>query len=334
MCAAQQTPHASFSPVAFPIEREIRSQLKSVRYQSVFMDTRHLKTFLSAAASENFRQAARENGISQPAVSQQIRAIEAELGLVLFRKVGRGVELTEAGKFVVSAAAGVQVSIDEMMKVTQMLRRNDLGEIAVGYSTSLMSERRLPEVMRQFAEAHPAIEITPDPMRVADAIDALMERRIDLAVVRAPLPPLPAELSASVFDRARLMLAVPNGHILARGKPIEWQELNGTVLLTMRDPPGVGLREVTEVLLRQHEVVPAKLRYIADMTALVGLIASGVGIAILPEDIARSHRSVTAVHLGASPSFVEAHIVVQRPTMTTAVRHLVERLEQARFRGD
>jgi DNA-binding transcriptional LysR family regulator len=298
------------------------------------MDTRHLKTFLSAAASENFRQAARENGISQPAVSQQIRAIEAELGLVLFRKVGRGVELTEAGRFVVAAASQVQMRLDEMMKVTQMLRRNDLGEIAIGYSTSLMSERRLPDVLRQFAEAHPSIEITPDPMRVADAIDALMERRIDMAVVRAPLPPLPAELSATVFDRARLMLALPNGHILARGRPIEWQELNGSVLLTMRDPPGVGLREITERLLEQHRIVPAKLRYVGDMTALLGLIASGAGIAILPEEIARSHRSVTAMHLGVSPSFVEAFIVFRHPIVTAAVRHLIERLEHARFRDD
>jgi DNA-binding transcriptional LysR family regulator len=167
-------------------------------------------------------------------------------------------------------------------------------------------------------------------MLVSDSIDALVERRIDLAVVRGPLPPLPAGIASSKFDEARLMLGVPNGDPLSGGKSAKWRDLDGQVVLMMRDPVGVGLREVTEQLFLRHGVVPRQIRFVGDMTTLVGLIASGVGVALLPEDIARSHRGVTAVVIGSSTENVAAMIITTRPIITTLVRHLVERLEHAR----
>lgn len=297
------------------------------------MEIRHIKAFLSAARTENFRQTAQDNAITQPAVSQQIRAIEAEFGVVLFQKRGRGIEITEAGRALVETARHLQDAYEEMAQTAHMLRRNELGEIIIGYSTSLMSERRLPTILRQFSEAHPAIQITPNPMRVTDALTHLQERRIDVAIVRAPLLSLSPELMTAPFGRSRLMLAVPNGHSLVEDKVVDWEKLNGTTILTMRDPHGVGLREVTDRLLETYGVTPGKLNLVWDMSALVGLVASGGGLAILPEDIARSHRGVTALAIGSEKHFVDAMVVTRKSVSTAAVRHLVARLVQSKSTG-
>lgn len=295
------------------------------------MDTRHIETFLAAANSENFRQTARERGITQPAVSQQIRAIESELGVLLFKKNGRGVEATEAGKLLANAAQAIMREVDDFSKIANMLRRNELGRIAVGYSTSIMSEEHLPRILRQFAEAHPSIELTVDPMRVSDAIEALIDHRIDIAVVRSPLPPVPSCLVWHPFDRSQLVLAVPIGHALIRGRAIEWSELSGLDIMSMRDPEGVGLRHVTETLLADNGVVARKMRLLTDMTTLVGLVAAGVGVALLPEEIARAHRGIAVLAIGSAPYFIESVIVTRQPITATTVRHLATRLSQSRI---
>ncbi|TCQ99445.1 LysR family transcriptional regulator [Neorhizobium sp. JUb45] len=293
------------------------------------MDTRHLETFLIAAKCENFRQAAREQGLSQPAVTQQIRTLEREFGFTLFRKSGRGIQLTEAGKILAQNAHMLLGELKKFQSTADLLRRNELGTIAIGYSTSLMSEDHLPRVLRQFAEAHPAIELTVSPMRVTDAIEALIDRKIDLAVVRAPLPSLPPVLDVHGFDRSNLVLAVPLGHPLVRGQHVDWQELAEVQMLSIRDSQGVGLREVTEKLLHQHGVKPTKMRLVADMTSLVGLVTANVGVAILPEAIARAHRGVTVLSIGSANYFIESVVVAHREIVTIPTKHLFARLVAA-----
>lgn len=293
------------------------------------MDLHHIQTFLTAAETSSYRETARRRGISQPAVSQQIHSIEGELGLLLFRRKGRGVELTEAGQVLRESFRAIHLRGEELFRLTGMLRRHELGHIVIGYSTSLMFEAQLPEILRQFSEVHPSVELQIDPMRVHDAIEALTERRIDLAIMRGPLPVLPPDLESFVFSRSRLRLAVPKRHPFAQLKKVEIADLAVQTLLTMRDPAGVGLRQVTETWLSEAMVNPAAIRLIPDMTALMGMVAAGVGIAILPEDIAAAHAGVASVQLGSETRYCEGMVIAPRTVAAIPLRHLLKRLNAA-----
>jgi len=290
------------------------------------MELRHIRLLVTTAETLNFRQAAERMGVSPPAVSQQVRAIETELGLTLFARRARGVALTEAGALLMPTLRAIAEQAARLGQEAESLKRGERGVVVLGYSTSLMSEDRLPERLRAFCEANPGAEIDFRPLRVADAVEQLAGGALDVAVMRMPLPPVPDTLRAQPFTRSPMRLAVPADHRLAAAEALPVAALNGATLVIMGDAPGVGLGHVVQALLARNGIRPAQMRRIEDMSTVMGMVAAGMGVAVVPEGIARSHARVRAIPFSDISPACEAAVLSRAQNAPPLMRKLVQTL--------
>lgn len=206
------------------------------------MDIRQLTIFVEAARARNFRAAALQLGIAQPAVTQRIRQLEENLGFKLFHRINRGVELTPAGQSMLIEAEEILARTKGALEKAQQIRRGQLGTLRIGYGTSVMAERKLPALITRYGDEHPdvTLELLPG-MTMEQLIEQVATRKTDVAFIRAPLPSLPQTLRAIPFDRSKLCVALPERHALANRSRISVGDIVREKLLLPVDEIGLGL---------------------------------------------------------------------------------------------
>ncbi|HEX2134986.1 MAG TPA: LysR family transcriptional regulator, partial [Microvirga sp.] len=126
------------------------------------MDLRQLRYFVAVAEEGHITRAAERLGMQQPPLSQQIKAIEQELDLQLFRRKARGVELTDAGRVLLDQARAVLERLDHALLLTQRTARGEQGRLSVGIAPTAPFHPFVPQVMRAFREAYPLVSVTFD----------------------------------------------------------------------------------------------------------------------------------------------------------------------------
>lgn len=177
------------------------------------MDIRQLAIFVEAARAKNFRAAALQLGIAQPAVTQRIRQLEENLGFKLFLRVNRGVELTPAGQSMLLDAEEILARTKGALEKAHQIRRGQLGTLRIGFGTSVMAERKLPALITRYGNDHREVTLELLPgMTMDQLIEQVATRKTDVAFIRAPLPQLPQSLRAMPFDRSKLCIALPERH--------------------------------------------------------------------------------------------------------------------------
>jgi DNA-binding transcriptional LysR family regulator len=214
------------------------------------MDTRQLAAFCAVVERRSFSQAAERLGVTQPAISQQVRGLEARLGRQLLDRSGRRVEATEAGWRLYRGAQRVLLAEEELLADLDAEPEADLrGRLAVGASTG-PGGRLVPLLLCEFAAAHPAVEPVLHISDTQTVIERVADRELELGVVGAAA----ARTRGLAFDplvRDEIVLAVAAGHALA-GKTVEPDELGAETLLEMQD--GAGVRRVVEQELRRNGI--------------------------------------------------------------------------------
>jgi DNA-binding transcriptional LysR family regulator len=209
------------------------------------MDTRQLAAFCAVVERGSFSQAATRLGVTQPAVSLQIRALEERLGHRLLDRSGRRVEPTEAGSRVYESAkrvlAAEQRLLDDLSHDDAELR----GRLAVGASTG-PGGRLVPLLLCEFARLYPAVEVALAISDTQRVITEVAERELELGIVGAARRT--RGLTFETLVRDEIVLAVPSGHRFA-GARIDPSELEGETLIEMQ--AGAGVRQVVEEELRR-----------------------------------------------------------------------------------
>ena len=152
------------------------------------MDLRHLRYFIAVAEERHVTRAARRLGIQQPPLSQQIRALEREVGAALFVRRPRGVELTEPGRVFLDEARAVLAQVERALASTRRTARGEQGRIAVGFTSSAPFHPFVPRVIRAFREAHPLVSLSLEESGTPDLIEGLRSERLDAAFIRTAVP--------------------------------------------------------------------------------------------------------------------------------------------------
>src|SRR3954471_20944169 len=188
------------------------------------MELRHLRYFVAVAEELHFRRAAERLHVSQPPLSQQIRALERELGVTLFERNRRRVELTTAGEALLGEARGILAAVEHAVDLTQRVARGEAGALAIGFVGSAMYGR-LPDVLREFHAARPAVQLRLRELPTGAALDALAEGRIDVGVVRPAQ--VEAGIAIDIVRREAVVVALPADHELAARRRLTLRELWG-----------------------------------------------------------------------------------------------------------
>ncbi|MGH9958042.1 MAG: LysR family transcriptional regulator, partial [Pyrinomonadaceae bacterium] len=176
------------------------------------MEIRHLRYFTAVAEHLHFGRAARQLNISQPPLSQQIRALEQELGVQLFWRNKRRVELTEAGVVFLNESQQILKQVGHAVRAAQRTSRGEIGRLVIGFVMSATCSV-LPEVLRIFRERYPGVELVLEESTTGTGLAALKDKNMDLCFLRLPVKD--NALSSETVLKESLGLAVPHGHRLS-----------------------------------------------------------------------------------------------------------------------
>ncbi len=236
---------------------------------------------LAVAEYLSFQRAARALGTSQSSVSARIKALEEELGIVIFDRNTRGVRITEAGLSFVDQVREAMGILDHAIKTAGMQARGEDGELRIGVH-ALMAGCFLDRLLERFRSKHPGISLHITEGTARDAQLMVRDGRLDLAFM-ACTHEIP-DLNARVVWRDRLLVALPPGHPLAAHPHVEWRQLAEETFLARHGGTGPQVHDLIVVRSAGKWPTPTIRRVDVGRSGLLSMIASGHGVSLFVED--------------------------------------------------
>lgn len=244
------------------------------------MELRHLRYFRAVGEELHFGRAAARLHIAQPPLSQQIRALENELGVQLLTRSTRRVELTPAGAAYLPQVVAILDAVDVAGEQARRVAEGVEGHLRIGCVGSA-TYSLLPQLVRTLRDELPGVEVAVrGEMLAPDLLVALVDRRIDLALLRPPIAQGEAVIEPIRSDR--LIVALPDTHRLAGRHELSVADLAADDLITHAGHGRSVMNSVISGLWADAGFVPHIRHEVAETSTLVTLVAAGLGVAIVP----------------------------------------------------
>lgn len=248
------------------------------------MELRHLKYFVAVAEELNFRRAAEVVHIAQPALSQQIKQLEDELGVALFVRSHHKVELTAAGKTFYASAQMILKEARQAVADARAVEQGEAGRITLGFVSSAAISV-LPSLLAFIRSQLPRAEVELKELAPGEQIDALYHDKLDLGLFHAQLED--AAFETAVVSRERLIVALPSANRFARSKQIDLREVAcGTVIIPARHATP-GYFEHARSAFQAVGVMPERIYHTSLLQTGLLLVGAGLGISLVPESFQR-----------------------------------------------
>lgn len=244
------------------------------------MELRHLRYFRAVGRQQHFGRAAKLLHVAQPALTRQIRHLEEELGVTLFERRPRGVQLSAAGRMFLNESEAILALVDRSVEKARSYASGHFGTVRVGFSEIASGHREIPSKLLAFRLDEPNVTLELMPMSSRDQIEALKEARIDAAIVYDVYHD---EANMQLLDykdvgHSDIVLALYKGHPLANAKQIRMKSLQGESFLW---PSRKGVQLYSDALMQAcvaHGVVPKVIQETPTHSMLLSLVAVGMGI--------------------------------------------------------
>jgi DNA-binding transcriptional LysR family regulator len=251
-----------------------------------------LETLRRIARLRSFSRAARSLGVSQPAVSQQIAALQRCLGLKLVDVVRNRPELTEAGRFVAERAELVGREISALLRDAGEFEQAQRGTLRFA-ATRTIGSYVMPSLLAAFRQTHPKVTLSVAIGNTSDVATAVREGSSPFGLVEGPVDDDALELTA--FARDRLVLVVPaHGHRLSGVSRIAAHELSGEAFVSRE--PGSGTRDLGYELVHRIEIETHVVAELPSGEAIVRAVESGIGVAILSQRVVERSVALGTLH--------------------------------------
>ena len=268
------------------------------------MELRHLRYFLAVAEELHFHRAATRLHISQPPLSQQIRALERELGVTLLERNRRRVALTAAGEAFRDDTRAILAAVDRASERAQNIARGSIGTLSIGFVGSAMFSPTLPDILREFRSSRPDVELVLRELPTVVQLQALVGGELDVGVIRGPIAAseLDPQLELMTIQRERLVAALPADHPLAARRRLRAADLRGEtfVILARREAP--GLFASLSAAMGEVGGVPDDVLEVAEMQTIISLVAGGFGVSLVPASVGSVDRSGVAFRPFVGPA--------------------------------
>lgn len=255
------------------------------------MELRHLKYFVTVAEELHFGRAAERLGIAQPPLSQQIKALEQQLGVLLLTRTKRHVELTAAGSAFAKEARQVLAQASQAIQVAQRAARGDTGQLDVGFVSGAVYGK-VPSIMRLMRARYPEISLVLKDLSSEEQMEALQARHLDVGLVRPPVATVRVQQFAmKVIAREPLVVVLPSAHPLAKRRKIAIEELAGEPFLLVPRHVAPGFYDQFVSICAQAGFFPTIVQEARTTQTIVSLVAVGMGISIVPASLRSLQRS-------------------------------------------
>jgi DNA-binding transcriptional LysR family regulator len=243
-----------------------------------------LQYFVAVAETRHFTRAADLVHVAQPSLSQQIKALERELGADLFLRARGNITLTDAGEALLPLARRILADADTARHEVLELVQLRSGRVRLGATPSLCTGL-LPDVLRAFHDRYPGIRLLIEEGGSHDLVRELARGALDLALVVLPLPtPSPALTTVELLREDLVVVSSPEAPAPGRGRTVRIADLEGERLVMFRH--GYDLRELTVAACRAEGFEPDFAVEGGEMDAVLGFVRAGLGVAVVPRMVA------------------------------------------------
>jgi len=286
------------------------------------MELRHLRYFVTVAEELHFRRAAERLNIAQPPLSQQIRRLEDELGITLFNRTRRKVQLTSAGRRFLEEARRTLDQAERAVRIAQRTSRGEVGLLAVGF-VSAADFTVLPLLLPLFQRRFPDVQLRLPTMSSTEQLDALRDGRIDVGFLR---PPMDAEgLVVEPILKEPLVAALPIGHPLAASRRVQVRSLAKERYIFFPRNVAPSFYDLVVSYYRTAGLSLHVTHEAEHLQTILSLIAGGVGVSLLPASVRHLKRpGVVCCPLRPPVPHVEMKMAYRRDNDSDVLRVFLE----------
>jgi DNA-binding transcriptional LysR family regulator len=254
------------------------------------MELRHLRYFVVVAEEGHITRAAERLGIQQPPLSHQIRALEREIGAPLFRRLPRGVELTEAGRSFLDDARAALARVVQGVEAAKRAARGEQGHLRLAVPPTAPFHPFVPRVIRAFRDAYPMVSLSMEESLRTETVERLRSGQVDVAFLRACVA-APEGLVVHLLLEEPMVAALPSGHPLLPGSdedaPLALGQLGGETFIPYARDQGPALYEAMMTACIKAGFNPRLGQEAPRISTALSLVATGFGVALVPASIRR-----------------------------------------------
>ncbi|MGV8937741.1 MAG: LysR family transcriptional regulator [Allorhizobium sp.] len=243
------------------------------------MELRQLHYFRVIAEEEHFGRASARLRIVQPALSRQIKLLEAELDVALFERLPRGVRLTAAGHVLLDHCRLVAAQLDRAVTETRAAATGATGVLRLGFIEVAAWDGIVPQTIRRFRDAFPDVQLALSAMASPEQIDAIRDRRIDAGILYNP--PGDADLLVRPLIRHAVMLAVASGTPLGQRKTVALADLHDQAFIGFRRAASPRYHDTLFSAMRAAGFEPKMAAEMASEADMLALVNTGAGVAFV-----------------------------------------------------
>lgn len=287
------------------------------------MELRHLRYFLAVAEERNITRAAEKLHIAQPPLSRQIQQLEDLLGVPLFVRGSRPLELTEAGQHFRKHAEQLVTLSKNLIATTRQI-----GKVEAKFTMAFVGSTLyglLPEVVRRFKLAHPHVDLSLIEMTTIEQMRALKDGEIDVGIGRIRYED--PNIRRILLRDEPLVAAVPFGHALAALEELSLQDLVGETLILFPQGQRPNFADLILEAFHDRGLTPERTMEAREIQISLGLVAAGMGVTIAPKSVlGLQRRDVVFKHFSDTRLSAPILMNVRADEESVYIRSLLEQI--------
>ena len=293
------------------------------------MELRHIRYFIAVAEELNFTRAASRLGIGQPPLSQQIKDLEAELGVMLLRRVPQGAELTEAGRSFLGHGRQAIAASEQAVVAAMRASRGELGQIRLGFTNSAHFNPVVPFVISSFRQRHPELELELAEMNTSDLIDGLSRGTLDCAFSRANLVE-DARFNVVRVATEALVAVLPVDHRCSDADPVALVDMAEERFIMKPRSVGPELHKAVMGACRRAGFEPKMHEGAPQLASVITFVAAGLGVSLVPASMQQIRApGVTYRALDDTEANVALSVVWRSGERSVVVRNFIAMVREA-----
>lgn len=287
------------------------------------MDLRHLRYFVAVAEERHFTRAAERLGIKQPPLSLQIKQLEQELGTLLFRRLTRGVELTEPGTLLLDEARQILEQVERTKANVRNRARGETGHIRVGFAGATYFQPRVPGLVQTYRRRYPDVLLSPVQSNTPHLVEALRNGSVDVAFVRPPLGDGEG-LTVHPLVQEPMRIVLPSKHPQARERSVSLATLALETFILFPRAIGPGLHDSIIASCQRAGFSPILGQEAPQISSIVHLVAAGFGVSIVPHSIEQIRADgIVYVPIKGEAPRAPISLAVRKDNRSAVIRNFV-----------
>jgi DNA-binding transcriptional LysR family regulator len=293
------------------------------------MELRHLLYFKTVAEELHFRNAALKLFISQPPLSRQIKELEDELGVLLFTRKNKRVNLTDAGKYFKEEVDAIFARLEESKSIVQQIHKSESGELKIGYISSVY-QSHLADVLMAMRDVFPHIKTNLFEIPTLTQIKALEQGTLDVGILRAPVHSNQLKVQTLFFDPFMVVIPKAVSKFAARNELVAYLKSSPFIFFNKDFAPGYN-DKLVEICGRMG-FSPEIVHEANNVHSILQLIEAGLGVSILPYSLKQqySYLKVSFIELEDIPVNTEVVLAYKKTNKSAALRWFIEHYDEGK----